>query len=140
ALIHDPEVIILDEPTIGIDPQQVIDVREIVRSLREKHTVLFSSHILLEVEQVCDRVVILQKGRIVASGAPEILSKRLKPGTHLYIHIEGASTPEVRKILEKIPGVETVRKEKDGFILSGKDEEIRSRVAAVIAENHLTLL
>ena len=75
--MHDPAVVILDEPTIGIDAQQVIEVRETVRRLRESHTVLFSSHILTEVEQVCDRVVILHQGRVVFDGPSSLLTPAL---------------------------------------------------------------
>ncbi len=76
ALAHDPPVLILDEPTIGIDPQQVIEVRETVRALGQDKTVLFSTHILSEAEQVCDRVVILHHGQVVAQGEPETLKRK----------------------------------------------------------------
>lgn len=78
ALVHQPAIVILDEPTIGIDPRQVIEVREAIHALKAQHTVLFSSHILSEVEQVCDRVVILHEGRVVAEGTPAELSARLR--------------------------------------------------------------
>jgi len=79
ALVHDPQVLILDEPTIGIDPQQIIEIREQIRNLAQSHTVLFSTHILSEAEQICDRVVILQRGKLVAYGTPEALRKQLYP-------------------------------------------------------------
>lgn len=90
ALVHNPDVVILDEPTIGIDPQQVIEVRESVRALAQTHTVLFSTHILSEAEQVCDRVVILNRGEVVAQGQPDELRRQLYPGDHLYVEILGA--------------------------------------------------
>lgn len=77
ALVHDPPIIILDEPTIGIDPQQVIEVRETVASLRQSHTVLISTHILSEAEQICDRVIIINRGKVVAQGKPGELRKKL---------------------------------------------------------------
>jgi ABC-2 type transport system ATP-binding protein len=77
ALVHNPPVIILDEPTIGIDPQQVIEVRETVAALRESHTVLISTHILSEAEQICDRVIIINQGKIVAQGKTGELRKKL---------------------------------------------------------------
>ena len=89
ALVHDPDVIILDEPTIGIDPQQVIEVRDSVRALGQNHTVLFSTHILSEAEQVCDRVLILHQGRILAEGPPARLRHVLQPEEHLYVAIRG---------------------------------------------------
>ncbi len=99
ALVHDPEVVILDEPTIGIDPQQVIEVRESVRQLGKKHTVLFSTHILSEAEQVCDRVIIINKGRILAQGAPATLRKQLQHGDHLFAQISGANSAVASKLL-----------------------------------------
>jgi ABC-2 type transport system ATP-binding protein len=91
ALAHDPPVLILDEPTIGIDPQQVIEVRETVRSLGKEKTVLFSTHILSEAEQICDRVVILHHGQIVAQGEPEILKRRRSAATleEVFLNIVG---------------------------------------------------
>lgn len=83
ALAHDPPVLILDEPTIGIDPQQVIEVRETVRELGKTKTVLFSTHILSEAEQVCDRVVIIHEGKIVAQGKPADLKRKLSPDATL---------------------------------------------------------
>ncbi len=77
ALVHNPPVIILDEPTIGIDPQQVIEVRETIAALRQSHTVLISTHILSEAEQICDRVIIINQGKIVAQGKPGDLRKKL---------------------------------------------------------------
>lgn len=77
ALVHNPPVIILDEPTIGIDPQQVIEVRQTISALRQSHTVLLSTHILSEAEQVCDRVIIINLGKIVAQGKPTELRKKL---------------------------------------------------------------
>jgi ABC-2 type transport system ATP-binding protein len=141
ALVHDPAVVILDEPTIGIDAQQVIEVREIVRKLRESHTVLFSSHILSEVEHVCDRVVILHQGRIVASGSTDILSKQMQPGTHLYVALKGKKKAELQKLLEKIGGVTGVSEHEAGFVLSSAAEtDLRGAVSELIAAQKLTLL
>lgn len=110
ALVHNPPVIILDEPTIGIDPQQVIEVRESVRELGKDHTVLFSTHILSEAEQVCDRVLIINKGRIVAQGKPTELRRQLERGAHLYIQIGGTSGEKGSALLKAIPGVTSVER------------------------------
>lgn len=96
ALAHDPPVLILDEPTIGIDPEQVIDVRETVRQLGRTKTVLFSTHILSEADSVCDRVVILHQGRVVAHGKPDDLKRKLKPGASLedvFLHLVSSAQP-----------------------------------------------
>ena len=140
ALVHNPDVIILDEPTIGIDPMQVIEVRELVRSLRTQHTVLFSSHILSEVEQICDRVIIINKGRIVAQGTTEILSRQLKPGMHLYIAVSGTKA-EVEMLCSRIEGILSVTPQNQGYLLTAKDEtDIRGDVAQAIADHGMKLL
>ncbi|MCK6577174.1 MAG: ABC transporter ATP-binding protein [Anaerolineae bacterium] len=93
ALVHDPPVLILDEPTIGIDPRQVIEVRDTVRELGRTKTVLFSTHILSEAEHTCDRVIILHQGRIVAQGQPSDLKRKLRPDATLeevFLSIVGA--------------------------------------------------
>ncbi|GIL13457.1 MAG: ABC transporter ATP-binding protein [Chloroflexota bacterium] len=115
ALVHNPEVVILDEPTIGIDPQQVIEVRESVRELGKNHTVLFSTHILSEAEQVCDRVVIINKGRIIAQGTPQTLRAQLQPGVALYVEIGGLGKEAAARLLREIPGIESVERQGDGF-------------------------
>lgn len=138
ATVHDPEVIILDEPTIGIDPRQVIEVRDFVRSLRDKHTVLFSSHILSEVEQVCDRVVILNQGKVIASGTTALLSQQITPGTHLFVR---GDAPDTATVLDRIAGVEDVHPQDNGYILtSNADTDIRPLVMQALAENNITLL
>lgn len=117
AIVHDPPLIILDEPTIGIDPEQVIEVRESVRQLRQDHTILFSTHILSEAEQICDRVFILNAGRIVASGAPSGLRQQLQAGDHLFAIIHGADTETILALLAGITGVESAETQDSGFIL-----------------------
>jgi ABC-2 type transport system ATP-binding protein len=141
ALVHDPEVVILDEPTIGIDPQQVIEVRESVRQLGKKHTVLFSTHILSEAEQVCDRVIIINKGRIVAQGAPATLRKQIQKGDHLYAQISGANAALASKLLSTISGVEGITPQGEGYTIrvkAGKD--VRGDVAQKVIEGGYRLL
>lgn len=106
ALVHAPEVLILDEPTIGLDPRQTLEVREMVGSLRQQHTIMFSTHILSEAEQVCDRVIIIDKGQIVAMDTPQALRDRLQKGARLFVRIEGSPTSnQSRKTLEGVPSV-----------------------------------
>jgi ABC-2 type transport system ATP-binding protein len=85
AIIHDPEVLILDEPTIGLDPRQIIEVRNLIKSLAGDHTVILSTHILPEVSEVCEQVMIINKGRIVAEDTPERLTNRLRGSQQLYL-------------------------------------------------------
>ncbi len=133
ALVHDPQVVILDEPTIGIDPQQVIEVRESVRQLGEKHTVLFSTHILSEAEQVCDRVVIIDKGRVVAQGAPQTLREQLQAGAHLYVQVVGANETILREVLEPVKGVESVQAQGEGFAIRTRGKnDVRADISQAI--------
>lgn len=140
ALVHDPAVVILDEPTIGIDPQQVIEVREYVRQLGRDHTVLFSTHILSEAEQVCDRVIIINRGRLVAQGKPEALRRQLDPGDHIYVMVRG-EVKRVRGVLENVAGVERVETNGPGFsVRAKKGADIRARIAEAVAQASLPLL
>jgi len=89
ALLHDPDVLILDEPTIGLDPRQIIEVRELIKSLAGQHTILLSTHILPEVEQVCTRVLIIHRGKLVAEDTPQNLSARLHGSERIGLQISG---------------------------------------------------
>lgn len=141
ALVHEPQVVILDEPTIGIDPQHVIEVRERVRELGRDHTVLFSTHILSEAEQVCDRVLILNKGRIIAQGEPEELRHKLQPGLHIFVHIDAPDEAEVIKLLQRSPGVEQVEKHSYGFTVRAQEGvDIRPHIFDRVAKAGYKLL
>jgi ABC-2 type transport system ATP-binding protein len=104
AIVHNPEIIILDEPTIGLDPIQVREVRELIRELGKEHTVLLSSHILSEVEKLCGRVLILHRGKLVESGTPEEISNRLTKTGRVRLEIRGEGR-SIRDELEKLPDV-----------------------------------
>ncbi|HUR38353.1 MAG TPA: ABC transporter ATP-binding protein [Planctomycetota bacterium] len=104
AILHRPEIVILDEPTIGLDPTQVREVRELIRGVGETHTVLLSSHILSEVEKVCGRVLILNQGRLVESGTPEEIANRLMKTGRVRLEIRGDGRA-IKASLEKVPGV-----------------------------------
>ena len=107
ALIGDPEVIILDEPTVGLDPAQIIEIRELIRELGREHTLVLSSHILSEVQAVCDAIMIISKGRLVASDTPENLTALLAGASTLEMEIK-ATEDEARAILGKLDGVADV--------------------------------
>ena len=141
ALVHEPPVIILDEPTIGIDPRQVIEVREAVRSLRTSHAVLFSSHILSEVEQVCDRVIIIHHGRIVGEGTPEILSRQLANRHQIFLVVEGSNDARITSILKAAPGVLQVRAMDDGFLITTQSQEdLRPALSRFITREGLIIV
>jgi ABC-2 type transport system ATP-binding protein len=107
ALIHNPEVLILDEPTAGLDPKQIIETRDLIRSLAGDHTIVLSTHILPEVAQTCQRVVIINKGRVVAVDTPDNLTARLKGAATMYVHVD-AGGEDAGAALSSIPGVKRV--------------------------------
>jgi ABC-2 type transport system ATP-binding protein len=108
ALIHTPPVLILDEPTVGLDPRQIVKIRELIAELGRDHTVILSTHILPEVEQVCRRVLIIDSGKIVADGTPEELRSGVAGAGELRVEVE-APEGEARVALEMLPGVSKVR-------------------------------
>src|SRR5918996_259930 len=104
ALIHNPEVLILDEPTAGLDPKQINETRDLIRSLAGDHTIILSTHILPEVEQTCQRVVIINKGRVVAVDTPDNLTKRLRGAETMFVQVD-ADGSDAAAALTAIPGV-----------------------------------
>jgi ABC-2 type transport system ATP-binding protein len=113
ALVHDPEVLILDEPTIGLDPAQIIDVRNLIREVGEQHTVLLSTHILSEAQQICNRVLIINKGRIIAEDTPERLQARLTGAQRVSLTI-GGDADGIEKVVSAVSGVTRVVEISDG--------------------------
>ena len=112
AVLGFPEIIILDEPTVGLDPKQIIEIRTLIKELKKKHTVILSSHILSEVSAVCDYVLIISHGKLVASDTPENLGKLAEGSNTLEMLIKGEKT-QIRLALEGIEGVNSVTMEKD---------------------------
>jgi ABC-2 type transport system ATP-binding protein len=108
AILHDPRVLVLDEPTVGLDPRQIVAIRELIRELGRKHTLLLSTHILPEVELLCRRVLIIDRGRIVAEGSPEELRQRWQGATGVEVELERAE-PGAAEAFASIAGVESVR-------------------------------
>jgi ABC-2 type transport system ATP-binding protein len=107
AIVHDPPAIILDEPTVGLDPRQIIDVRNLIKSLAGTHTIILSTHILPEVSMTCSRVAIINRGRLVATNTPENLMTQLAGGAGYEIEIEGDSNL-AKQVLQNVPGVNLV--------------------------------
>src|SRR5206468_483023 len=108
ALIHNPEVLILDEPTAGLDPKQIIETRRLIKELAGDHTIILSTHILPEVSQTCQRVVIINKGKVVAVDTPDNLTHRLRGAETLFVQMDGDRLSEARVALEKVAGVASV--------------------------------
>ncbi len=141
ALVHDPEVIILDEPTLGLDPKQIIEVRELIRSLSGERTVILSTHILPEVSQICERVLIINEGRIVAEDTPEQLATRLEGAERVRVTLDSGADG-VAEVLGSIDGVEDVVQIGNGSydVTCAMDVELRPVLARRIVESGWSLL
>jgi ABC-2 type transport system ATP-binding protein len=113
ALIHSPEVLILDEPTIGLDPVQIIEVRNLIKELGKDHTILLSTHILSEAQQVCNRVMIINRGRIVAEDTPERLQDRLTGSRRVSVQV-GGDGDGLASVVAAVPGVARLMEKEDG--------------------------
>jgi ABC-2 type transport system ATP-binding protein len=141
ALIHEPRILILDEPTVGLDPKQIIEVRELIKSLAGTHTIILSTHILPEVSMTCHRVVIINRGRIVAEDTPENLTQQLHGGDRLIIEIKG-ELETVERHLQSLPGVrQMTSKPLDGggvhelTLEVTADRSVRNSVARAVLES-----
>ena len=108
AMIHDPEILILDEPTTGLDPNQIVEIRELIKRIGREKTVILSTHILPEVEATCDRILIINKGRIVADGTAETLRKQASGNVITRLQVQGAEVEAVIEKLKSIPGTKEV--------------------------------
>ena len=145
AILGFPEVIILDEPTVGLDPAQVIGIRKLIRELGKTHTVILSSHILSEVQAVCSRVLILSKGALVAEGTPEQLSEKLSPGIRLRVTALGSSDT-VLPVVEAVPGITGVQlvSEADGEVTftaeTADTTDRRAEVSRALSQAGCTVL
>jgi ABC-2 type transport system ATP-binding protein len=140
ALLNDPPVMILDEPTIGLDPKQIHEVRQLIKDLAGQHTVVLSTHILPEVEQTCHRVIIIDRGKIVAVDTPENLRSQVQGAERISIEVQGPES-EIAAKLKAMPGVVDIRKTADNdgrhrFQVEGElRRDIRSDVARTIVQN-----
>ena len=136
ALLGDPEILVLDEPTIGLDPRQIVDIRELIKNLRSKHTIILSSHILPEVEMICSRVIIIHQGKIVAEDRTEHLQSTLRKSDRLFLQV-GQAGPEMLESLRRVPGVISVFPEEKipgGYLveLEQEGQKVREEVARVV--------
>ena len=146
ALVGNPDVLILDEPTVGLDPKQIIEIRNLIAKLGRNHTIILSSHILSEIQAVCERVIIINRGQIIADDTPNNLSKKLSKDHSLLVRVQ-AEEKEMYKALNAISGVKSVNclgsKEEgtyDFVIVPEENEDIRAVVYKKIVERGKTLL
>ena len=145
ALLHDPDVLILDEPTAGLDPKQIIETRQLIKELAGNHTIVLCTHILPEVSQTCQRVVIINKGRVVAVDTPDNLTARVGGAEALYVQVDGMGA-DVRVALEQLPGVtRTSVSDTQGTVVgleigSASGRDIRRELAAAVVARGWGLL
>jgi ABC-2 type transport system ATP-binding protein len=145
ALIHNPDVLILDEPTAGLDPKQIIETRQLIKALAGDHTIILSTHILPEVSQTCQRVVIINKGRVVAVDTPDNLTARLRGNETMYVQIDAAGV-DASGALTRVPGVTRVAESdrRDGIIgyevESGSGHDVRRDLARAVVASGWGLL
>jgi ABC-2 type transport system ATP-binding protein len=143
SLLNNPQIVILDEPTVGLDPKQIIEIRELIKNLAGEHTVILSSHILPEIEQTCERVVIINEGQVVAQDSVDNLTSRMRGGEQTNLLVEG-SEEKIRASLSKMDTVKSFNIEKsDGgvFKINVESElDIRKDLSQQIIKNNLGLL
>ena len=145
AIVHNPDVVILDEPTIGLDPNQIIEVRKLIKGLAGEHTVILSTHILPEVEMTCDRVVIINKGKIAAIDTPKNLTTQLKGSERVIVQARGEAD-EIKARLAEIEGVSAVTLDDDtseiikATVESEQGHDLRGKIAAQLVNGGFELL
>ncbi|MDP2045287.1 MAG: ABC transporter ATP-binding protein [Deltaproteobacteria bacterium] len=141
ALVNQPPLLIMDEPTIGLDPSQIVEIRQLIQNLEGAHTVMLSSHILPEVSQLCHRVIIINRGQIVASDTPENLSRQLGQGSRVLMTVAGP-TEQVTAALTAVSGVNRVLGQGEGNYLveAGHGVELRPQLARLVVEQGWQLL
>jgi ABC-2 type transport system ATP-binding protein len=143
ALLNNPPVLVLDEPTIGLDPTQIIEIRRLIQELRGEHTILLSSHILPEVAQICQRVLIINKGQIIATDTPANLTSQLQKSAQIQLQVRGR-TAELASALESLSGVQkvTVAAGDQGkfFVETDRSGDLRPEIARLVVDKGMDLL
>ena len=145
ALVGDPKVLILDEPTVGLDPKQVTEIRALIKKLRKNHTVIISSHILSEISQICSKVIIINKGKIVAIDTPKNLEKKVVGTNTIYVTVEDKKN-KMKTIKNKIKGLKKVKLIKENedktkqYVLEAEENtDLRKEVFEVFAKEEITI-
>jgi len=140
TLIHTPQILILDEPTIGLDPAQIIEIRQLIKSLKGDRTIMLSTHILAEVTQTCDGVVIINEGKLMASGSLEELTASYKEKEGVFVRLKKAGKESIT-LFQSLSGVEKVSFEEDGLRIEWpKEKDILESLIKLIMEKELGLL
>ena len=141
AILHNPEVLILDEPTAGLDPKQIMETRDLIKGLAGSHTIILSTHILPEVSQTCERVVIINKGKVVAIDTPDALTERIQGNQTIFVQVDAPAGVDVAAALGGVPGVSRVTPvDQRGTLVSfeidcHKGEDRRREVARLVVSS-----
>ena len=145
ALIGDPEILILDEPTIGLDPKQITQIRNLIKELGKTHTIIISSHILSEISQICKKVIIINYGKIVVKDTPEKLEEKVKKQNQLTITVEdkGSKIDEITEQIKGIKEIKLIKDNEDGtkeyVIATDENQDIRKEIFEKYAKNDITI-
>ena len=145
ALVGEPQILILDEPTVGLDPKQITEIRALIKELGKTHTVILSSHILSEVSQICNKVIIINKGKIVAVDTPENLEKRVTNNNVTYVTVEDTENKmnTIKDKIEQIKEIKLIKENEDGTkqysLESEKDVDLRKIIFTEFARENITI-
>ena len=145
SLVGNPKVLIFDEPTVGLDPKQITDIRSLIKSLGQKHTVIISSHILSEVSQICEKVIIINKGKIVAEDTPNHLEEKVRDNNSIMITVEDNENKinSIKNSITEISEIKLLHDNNDGtkqFLISSKDNiDIRKKIFEACAKENITI-
>ena len=146
ALVGNPKVLLLDEPTVGLDPKQVTEIRSLIKSIEKNHTVVLSSHILSEISQICEKVIIINKGKIIAQDTPQNLEEKVQTENSLIVTVEDKENKfeEVIKNIDGVTNISLITKNADGTIKysvkSAEEKDVRKDVFEAAAKNGITIL
>ena len=145
ALVGEPKILILDEPTVGLDPKQITEIRNLIKELGKTHTVILSSHILSEVSQICNKVIIINKGKIVAIDTPEHLEDKVTNNNCLYVTVEDTENKmkDIKDKIKDIEKVELIEENEDGtkeyMIEAKQDVDLRKTIFSEFAKENITI-
>ena len=145
ALVGEPKILILDEPTVGLDPKQITEIRNLIKELGKTHTIIISSHILSEISQICNKVIIINKGKIVAIDTPENLENKVNNNNCIYVTVEDIENKmeSIKNKLEGVKKIELIQKNEDGttqyLIEAEKDVDLRKKVFSEFAKENITI-
>ena len=145
ALVGEPKILILDEPTVGLDPKQITEIRSLIKKLGKDHTVILSSHILSEVSQICDKVIIINKGKLVAIDTPNNLEEKVTNDNSVYVTVEDTENKinEMKEKIEDIKDINLIKENEDGtkqYLITGNgDADLRKSIFAEFAKENITI-